>query len=99
MTPVVELVRFTVKPGHEEGITRDRDAAMAVLSATCPGLRRAMLTRLPDGTWVDILVWDSLELAQQAAAAIPGIAGLQPWAAHIDTVASFEHAELVAERG
>jgi hypothetical protein len=99
MAPVVELVRFTVKAGHEEGIVGDRDAAMAALSAACPGMRRATLTRLPDGSWVDLIVWDSLELAEQAAAAMPGIVGVQPWAAHIDAVLSFEHADVVAERG
>lgn len=98
MAPAVELARFTVKPGHEEGIVADRPAAIAALDAACPGLRRATLTRLPDGSWLDILVWDSLEQAEQAAAALPQIGGVQPWASHIGAVASFEHAELVAEQ-
>jgi hypothetical protein len=98
MAPTVELARFTVKPGHEEGIVADRDAAMAALSQACPGLRRATLTRLPDGSWLDILVWDTPELAEQAAAKMPQIAGVQPWVAHIAQTVSFEHAELVAEQ-
>ncbi len=97
MATAVELARFTVRPGHEEGVVADRDAAIAALGQACPGLRRATLTHLPDGTWLDILVWDSLELAEQAAAAMPQIAGVQPWVAHIAEVVSFEHAELVTE--
>ena len=96
----LELVRFTVPADRVEPMLSRRPAMEAALTAV-PGFRSAVLVRHDDGTYTDVVTWDSLEQALAAAEAMQ--AGTLPepvlsWAGTLGEVLSFEHAE-VAGRG
>ena len=63
----IELVTFRLTPDTD----RDRFLTEAkrgeALVRSQPGFRARMLTEGPDGTWSDIVTWDSHAAAQSAA--------------------------------
>ena len=93
----MELVRFSVAPGREEAFLAGRAAAVEGLR-TLPGLLSATLARADDGSWLDVVLWDSRKEALAAARAfqdgtVP--AAVLEWASHIEAVTSMTHAEVL----
>lgn len=80
----IEHVTFRLVPGT------DRAAFLAAARATettlrrQPGFQSRMLTESPDGTWSDIVTWDSHPQAMAAAQAVMGDPDFAPFAAMID---------------
>lgn len=92
----LEIVRFTVAASRQEEMLALRPAMEQALRGVS-GCRSAVLARLDDGTYVDVVTWNSREQALAAAAGMQD--GSLPqavldWAATLDDVQSFEHAEV-----
>ena len=91
----VEFARFTVRPGEDDKLIAERPAMLAALRARFPGCLAAYLTREPDGTFVDVLVWRTPEEAAASAQEIMSIPECAAWLAHIAESGGIRHAELV----
>ena len=77
MSAIVDIFHARVRPEETTRLLQVRGKAINALRAQCPGLRRAELVRLDDGTWVDVLVWDDTAAAEEAVrhfASIPALA-------------------------
>ena len=93
----LELVRFTVPADRVEQMLSRRPAMEAALTVV-PGFRSAVLAQQDDGSFTDVVAWDSRGQALAAAEAMQ--AGTLPepvlsWAGTLREVLSFEHAEVV----
>ncbi len=92
----IELARFTVPPADEDAVVAGHPAVVAALAAAAPGLRRAYLTREDGGRWLHVLVWDSRERADAAAAIAPGLPACAPWFGML-TEPEMHHADVIDE--
>lgn len=59
-------------------------------------MRSASLAQLDDGTWIDLVVWNSRAEADTAAREVMDVPEIAGWFRHIETVLSMEHAEVRA---
>lgn len=96
MTQAIEMVRFTPGPEAEEALVSGRPGMLAALSDACPGMVRAYLGKTGASDWLDVIVWESRELALDAAAKAPEIPACAAWFSHIEQVVGMEHADVVA---
>ncbi len=96
MARALEIVRLTVRPGEEEAFVQERAGAIEALRRF-PGYVQAVLARLEDGSWLDLVVWESREQALDAAQRAPEVPELASWFAHIADVQWMEHAEIAHE--
>lgn len=71
---VLELVTFRTATGVENEVLLERARGIDPVLRTMPGFVERRLAQAPDGSWIDALVWTSLEDAEAAAASI----GLRP---------------------
>jgi heme-degrading monooxygenase HmoA len=69
MTETLEIVTFRLKPGTEAGFIAN-NGVMTDWLARQPGFLGRHLGRREDGTWVDVVRWQSMEQARAAAARI-----------------------------
>jgi heme-degrading monooxygenase HmoA len=73
----VELTRFRVRPEQEEALLAARPGMLRDFHADRAGFIDAMLVRLPDNEWLDIVSWRSEEdfaASRAKGANLPGIA-------------------------
>lgn len=73
----VELTRFTVSPEQEEALLAARPEMLADFRADRTGFIDAMLVRLAENEWLDIVSWRSEEdfaASRAKGANLPGIA-------------------------
>jgi heme-degrading monooxygenase HmoA len=73
----VELTRFSVRPEQEEALLAARAGMLEDFRADRAGFIDAMLVRLPDNEWLDIVSWRSAEdfaASRAKGANLPGIA-------------------------
>lgn len=92
----LEIVRFTVGAEREAQMLALRPAMEEALGGV-PGCRSAVLARLDDGTYVDVVTWAGREQALAAAARMQEgdlPAPVLAWAGTLGEVLSFEHAEV-----
>src|SRR5689334_10750439 len=94
MSMVIELARFSVKPGAEETFLAERPAMVAALRQRFPGCLAAFLTREEDGSWLDVLVWRSRADAEESAAQIGTVPEVASWLAHIAEPGGLRHVEV-----
>ena len=66
MPEFYEVVHARVRDGAEEEMLSRRPALEAGVRAKLPGLLDIRLVRLDDGTYLDVLRWESRELADAA---------------------------------
>jgi hypothetical protein len=95
MTQTLEIVRTTLKPDSEERMLAARQPAIDELRANCAGLVAAYLAKLEDGSYVDVVVWESMELARAAAKRAPQLPACAELFSTIGDDLSMEHAEIV----
>jgi hypothetical protein len=95
-TPVLELVSFRLAAGTAP------EAFVALAQATEPVLRRQpgfvsrKLVRAADGLWTDIVEWQSMAAATEAARVVLSDPAFAPFVAAIDmTTVSMAHPALV----
>lgn len=73
----VELTRFAVKPEQEQALLAARPRMLEEFRADRAGFLDAMLVRLPDNEWLDIVTWrssDDFAASRAKGANLPGIA-------------------------
>lgn len=73
----VELTRFSVRPEQEEALLAARPAMLGDFRADRAGFVDAMLVRLPENEWLDIVCWraaEDLAASRAKGANLPGIA-------------------------
>jgi hypothetical protein len=74
MSLYYQLVHSRLKDDAKDEMLASRPAFLAAVRSHLPGLIDATLIELDDGTWIDIVSWDSPEAAArgaQAHAAVP----------------------------
>ena len=63
-----EIVTFALQDGVSDDAFLALMAPTAAYASNAPGFVSRQLSKSPDGTWTDYVVWNSLEQAQAAAA-------------------------------
>lgn len=96
---VLRIDRFTVDPARAEELLHRRNALVAAVRKSVPGLIEARLARKDDRTWIDLWSWESHAHAQAAAelarsGALPQAAAAFELATDVNT----EFTEVVDER-
>jgi Antibiotic biosynthesis monooxygenase len=91
----VEVVHFTVRPGEEAEFIAKRDSVVAHVFPILAGFRSAELTKLGDGTWLDVVHWESLEAAEAAGAVFMSNEVAGDWASHIDEMRMMSHGQVM----
>ncbi|RAZ86669.1 hypothetical protein DPM33_28065 [Mesorhizobium hawassense] len=66
MAETLEIVTFRLKPGTEAGFVANNGVMSGWLTRQ-PGFLSRHLGRREDGTWVDVVRWQSVEQARAAA--------------------------------
>ena len=66
MPEFYEIVHARIRPGIEEELRARRPALEAAVRERLPGLLDIKLVRLDDGTYLDVLRWESREAADAA---------------------------------
>jgi len=66
MAETLEIVTFRLKPGTEAGFVAN-NGIMTDWLARQPGFLSRQLGRREDGTWVDVVRWQSMEQVRAAA--------------------------------
>lgn len=61
MAVVYEVVHSRLRDGAEADMLSLRPAMIHAVRDRCPGMLDAQLVHLDDGTWLDIVTWDSRE--------------------------------------
>ena len=69
MAGFFEVVHSRLQAGAEDAMLALRPAFVAAMRSAAPGLLAAQLVRLDDGTWLDIVEWESREAAEAGIAA------------------------------
>jgi hypothetical protein len=95
MTQVFEHAAFTVHDGHEQALLDERPAMLSALRRAFPGLVSAWLTQREDGSWLDVILWETREAAEYSAAHVGEIPEAVAWFAHIDQSRGIEHLEVL----
>ena len=60
-----------------------------------PAALAVWLTRQDDGSWLDVILWQSREAAEEAARRINEVAEARSWFRHIAESHSLRHVEVV----
>ena len=98
MTETLEIVTFRLKPGAEAGFVAN-NGIMTDWLARQPGFLSRQLGRREDGTWVDIVRWQSMEQARAAADRIMAEIGGSDAVQAIDLASvDMSHAEVALSR-
>ena len=96
MPPVFEHAAFTVHDGHEQALLDERPVMIAALRRAFPGLVSSWLTRRNDGTWLDVVLWRSLEEAEYSARHVTEVPEAVAWFGHISESHGIEHLAIVS---
>jgi quinol monooxygenase YgiN len=71
---IVNIVKFKVRPEDADEMVARRDALVEAARLASPGLRRAVLSKVDDESWVDVWHWDSEESLKAAQAEVGPVA-------------------------
>jgi antibiotic biosynthesis monooxygenase len=91
---VIELATFTIRDGAEERLVAERPAMLAALRDRFPGVLSAYLTRADDGSWLDVIVWQSRAAAEEAARLVGTVPECAAWFDHIAASGGVRHVEV-----
>jgi hypothetical protein len=93
-----ELAQFVVREGEEEELLAERPGMVRALREAFPAALAAWLTKQDDGSWLDVILWQSREAAEEAAGRIDEVAEARSWFRHIAESHGVRHAEVVHEQ-
>lgn len=94
MSPAIEIARFTVKTGAEAAMLAERPAMVRELRKRFPAHQDAYLTKLDDGSWMDVVLWSDRAQAEAAAEGVYAYPEIAAWFRHTDRVIGFEYADV-----
>jgi hypothetical protein len=97
MALTFELATFTVREGDEASLVAERPQMIAALGQAFPGLLGAWLAKRDDGSWVDVILWQSREAAEKAARDVDDVPAAKAWFQHIGESQGLEHVEVAHE--
>lgn len=97
MALTFELATFTVREGEEASLVAERPQMIAALGLAFPGLLGAWLAKRDDGSWVDVILWQSREEAEHAAKHVHGVSAAKVWFRHIAESHGLQHVEVAHE--
>jgi hypothetical protein len=98
MAHTFELAEFVVRDGEEEALLSERPTMVRALRETFPAALAAWLTRQDDGSWLDVILWQSREAAEEAARRIDQVAEARSWFRHIAESRGLRHVEVMHEQ-
>ena len=98
MALTFELAHFVVREGDEEVLLAERPAMVRALQKTFPDVLAAWLTRQDDGSWLDVVLWESREAAEEAARRVEEVPEARSWFRHIAESYGLRHVEVVHEQ-
>jgi hypothetical protein len=87
---IVELTRFTVRPEQEEALLAARPRMLEDFRADRAGFIDAMLIRLPNHEWLDVVCWRSAEDFAASRAKGANLPGIEAFFDAIDRLVSAE---------
>lgn len=87
----IEVVRIRPKPGTHDTLRAMRAQMVAEYEQHWPGQFRTQLLELEDGSWLDLWIWSTRELAERALAEEEKTPTFGEWRAHVEPV-SFDWA-------
>jgi hypothetical protein len=93
-----ELAHFVVSEGDEEALLAERPAMVRALKEAFPEAVAAWLTKQDDGSWLDVVLWQSREAAEEAARRIDEVEEARSWFRHIEKSHGLRHVEVVHEQ-
>jgi len=93
-----ELAHFVVHEEDEEALLAERPAMVRALQEAFPDALAAWLTRQDDGSWLDVVLWQSREAAEEAAGRIDEVAEARSWFRHIAESHGLRHVEVLHEQ-
>jgi hypothetical protein len=97
MALTFELATFTVRDGEEASLLAERPQMIAALGRAFPGLLGAWLAKRDDGSWLDVILWQSREEAEQAAKDVHRLPAAKAWFRHIAESHGLQHVEVAHE--
>jgi L-aminopeptidase/D-esterase-like protein len=97
MALTFELAGFAIAEGAETALIAERPSMIAALERTFPGVLAAWLTKLDDGTWLDVVLWRSREEAEEAAHRINDVPEAKRWFRHIAESNGLQHVAVAEE--
>jgi hypothetical protein len=97
MTLTFELATFSVREGEEASLVAERPQMVAALGRAFPGLLAAWLAKRDDGSWIDVILWQSREEAEHAATHVDGVEPAKAWFRHIAGSHGLQHVEVAHE--
>jgi hypothetical protein len=95
MALTFELAHFVVREQDVEVLLEERPAMVRALREAFPAALAVWLTRQDDGSWLDVILWQSREAAEEAARRINEVAEARSWFRHIAESHSLRHVEVV----
>jgi hypothetical protein len=98
MTLTFELAQFVARDGEEEALLEERPAMVRALREAFPGALAAWLTRQDDGSWLDVILWQSREAAEEAARRVDEVPEARSWFRHIAESHGVRHVEVAHEQ-
>ena len=98
MALTLELAHFDVHGGAEDALLAERPAMIRSLQKAFPDALAAWLTRQDDGSWLDLVLWQSRDAAEEAARRIHEVAEARSWFRHIAQSHGVRHVEVVHEQ-
>ena len=98
MALTFELAHFVVHEGDEDALLAERPAMVRALQEAFPDALAAWLTRRDDGSWLDVVLWQSREAAEEAAGRIHEVAEARSWFRHIAVSHGLQHVEVIHEQ-
>ncbi|MEX1141014.1 MAG: antibiotic biosynthesis monooxygenase [Thermoleophilaceae bacterium] len=91
----IEIARFRVKDGAEEQMLAERPAMVDAMRRRFPTYRESFLTKLDDGRWMDVVVWEDRAEAEAAAEGAYAYPEIVEWFRHLeDGGFEFEYADI-----
>jgi hypothetical protein len=98
MALTFEMAHFVVHEGDEEALRAERPEMVRALQEAFPEALAAWLTRQDDGSWLDVILWQSREAAEEAARRINEVPEARSWFRHIAASHGIRHVEVIHEQ-
>jgi hypothetical protein len=98
MTMAMELARFKIHEGVESLLVAERPAMIEALRRRFPACLAAYLTKEDNGSWLDVLLWNSRAEAEQAAEGVNSVPECAAWFRHISESGGLRHVEVIDAR-
>jgi len=91
----LELGRFVVEHDQEQQFLAKREAMVSAAKENFPGLIDVTVSKLDDGSYVDVAIWEDRSFVKTAIAKAETIPAVVDWLRHIDEDLSTEFGTVV----